>query len=108
MQSQFTEKEILHDALTSQKNITGLFNASSNECACKELQKTMLDILNDEHAIQFDVFSDMHSRGYYPTTAAQQDKIQQARSTHAQQASNAPTNTGAWHTGAEEKKEPRI
>lgn len=101
----FTDKEILHDALTTQKNITGLFNTFSNECACQDLKKVMLDILNDEHAIQFKVFSDMNQKGYYPTTPAQQDKINQARQQFSQQAMTT-VNTGEWHTGVEDKKNP--
>ena len=68
--SPYSDKEVLEDALTAQKHITGMFNTSSNECVHPELRKTMLDILNDEHSIQFDVFDDMHQRGMYPTPSA--------------------------------------
>ena len=95
----YTEKEVLHDALTMEKNITGTLNNFSNECANDNVRKVMLDILNDEHAIQFDVFNDMHARGYYPTTPAQQDKVNQIKSTYAKQAGQTPViNTGEWHT----------
>lgn len=84
----FTEKEVLHDALEAQKHVTGMFNSYSNECANPQVRKVMLDILNDEHSIQFDVFNDMQKRGYYPVTPAQQDKVNQIKSTYAQQASS--------------------
>lgn len=84
----FTEKEVLHDALEAQKHVTGMFNNYSNECANPQVRKVMLDILNDEHSIQFDVFNDMQTRGYYPVTPAQQDKVNQIKSTYAQQASS--------------------
>ncbi len=103
--SNFTEKEILQDALTAQKGATGMFNTFSNECACPNLQKIMLDILNDEHAIQFDVFNDMSQRGFYPTTSAPQDKINQLKTQYANQAVTT-TNTGVWHTNTEAKKNP--
>lgn len=111
MNNGFSEKEVLHDALESQKQVTGMLNSFSNECANPEVRKVMLDILNDEHSIQFDVFNDMQRRGYYPVSAAQQDKITQIKNTYAQQASN--TNTGAWHTqnnplSGSQPKQPRM
>lgn len=105
--SNFTDKEILHDALTAQKGATGMFNNFSNECACPELHKIMLDILNDEHAIQFEVFNDMHQRGFYPTPEAQQDKINQTKQTYSAQAMDT-TNTGTWHTNVDQKKNPNM
>lgn len=82
----YTEKEALHDALEAQKQIAGMFNSYSNECANNEVRKVMLDILNDEHSIQFDVFNDMQKRGYYPVSPAQQDKITKMKNTYSQQA----------------------
>ncbi|MDL2217096.1 spore coat protein [Christensenellaceae bacterium OttesenSCG-928-M15] len=105
----YTEKEVLADALTMQKNITGTLNNFSNECKNQNVRKTMLEILNDEHSIQFDVFNDMHTRGYYKTTPAQQDKINQVKSTYAQQANNTGTsaNTGEWHTKQDDPLRPQ-
>ncbi len=76
---QYQEKEILGDALATQKNATNLFNTCSNECVHEGLRSTMLDILADEHAMQQDVFCSMHERGYYPTPDADQNKIDEAK-----------------------------
>lgn len=75
----FQEKEILGDALCSEKNATNLFNTYSNECVHDNLRDTMLNILADEHSLQNDVFNTMHDKGYYPTPEAQQNKINEAR-----------------------------
>ena len=72
----YTEKEILVDALATQKATTGNFNTCANECAHEELRQTMMKILNEEHSIQQDVFNMMHDKGYYPTPAAEQQKVQ--------------------------------
>ena len=77
--NQYKEKEILGDALATQKNATQLFNTCSNECVHEELRSTMLDILADEHKMQQDVFSSMHERGLYPTPDAQQSKVDEAK-----------------------------
>ncbi|MGL4738301.1 MAG: spore coat protein [Cellulosilyticaceae bacterium] len=82
----FGEKEILTDALDSEKSATCLYNTFANECVHPDLRDTLLNILDQEHDIQFDVFNAMHARGYYPTPAAEQQKIAEAKQMHAAQA----------------------
>ena len=80
----YTEKEILGDALSAQKSTTALFNTSANECVHGDLRETLLDILEDEHDIQQDVFDLMHSQGMYPTPSADDKKIQQLKQQYKQ------------------------
>lgn len=82
----YTEKEILADALTAEKTATSLYNMVANECACPNLKNTIVDLLKDEHELQFGVFNTMHDRGYYPTPQAEQQKVDQAKQTFAAQA----------------------
>lgn len=79
MSGVYTEKEILGDALSTQKSTTNHFNASANECVHEDLRQTMLHILKQEHEIQQDVFNMMHDAGYYPTPAAEEQKVQQLK-----------------------------
>lgn len=69
------DKEILHDSLSSQKEITSVYNVFSNECASTALRNEMLNILHDEHSIQADIFNEMQKRGWYPTEPAEEQKI---------------------------------
>ncbi len=75
----YTEKEILGDALATQKATTANFNTNANECVHEELRQTMLHILKQEHEIQQDVFNMMHEKGYYPTPAAEAQKVQETK-----------------------------
>ncbi|MCI8993323.1 MAG: spore coat protein [Eubacterium sp.] len=77
--NQFTDKEILGDGLSAAKATTANFNMFSNECTHEKVRNTMLNILEDEHDIQDDVFHLMSSRGYYPTPAAENKKILEAK-----------------------------
>ena len=79
MNEVYTEKEILGDALNSEKNATTLYNLGANECVHDNLRETMLDLLAKEHDIQVDVFNQMHTMGYYPTPAAEAKKVQEAK-----------------------------
>ncbi|MDR2655254.1 MAG: spore coat protein [Oscillospiraceae bacterium] len=76
---EFTDKDILQDALTSEKHITGNYNTWVNEAATPEVRAQLQNILNDEHKIQNEIFTEMQSRGWYQTTPADQQKINQAR-----------------------------
>lgn len=79
MHTQYTEKEILGDALATAKFSTDNYNTFSNECAHENVRSTMMRILNDEHEIQNEVFHMMASKGYYPTPAAEEKKIMEAK-----------------------------
>lgn len=84
MAQQFSEKEILADALAAEKNATNHFNTFSNECLHEDVRKTALRILEQEHAIQQDVFCMMHEKGYYPVCAAQEQKVADAKQKFSQ------------------------
>lgn len=73
------EKEMLSDVLSSQKLVTSNYNTFANECAGKKLRDDAMSLLKEEHDIQFDIFEQMHSRGWYMTPAAEQQKIDTAK-----------------------------
>jgi spore coat protein CotF len=80
-----TDKEILKDCLDTQKHITANLNIFAGECANEQLRNTFLNILDEEHRIQADIFTDMNANGWYPTTPADQQKIQQTKQKYSQQ-----------------------
>ncbi len=73
------DKEIMTDMLTSQKSITEHYNHYANECASVDLRNSFLDILQEEHQIQNDVFKDMDKRGWYSTQPADQNRVSATR-----------------------------
>ena len=75
----YTEKEIYGDALSAQKACTSQFNMAANECTHEDVRQTMMKILNQEHDIQKSVFDNMHASGFYPTPAAEEKKVQDAK-----------------------------
>lgn len=73
------EKEVFNDVLSSQKFITETYNTFTNECVTPNIRNEFMRILNEEHQIQAEVFDEMQKRGWYQTPAADQQKIQQAK-----------------------------
>lgn len=79
MQELYTDKEVLGDGLAALKAATNSYNTFSNECVHDDIRQTSLRILAEEHSIQNEVFNMMHSKGMYPTPAAQEEKIDEAK-----------------------------
>jgi spore coat protein CotF len=73
------DKELLQDSLLSQKTMTGSYNTFAGECVNEQLRGAFLNILDDEHRIQADIFSNMQSRGWYQVEAADQQKVQNTK-----------------------------
>lgn len=77
--SMLDEKEMLNDFLISQKLITSSYNTYAGECVNAQLRNTFLNILDDEHKIQADIFGNMQAKGFYQTEPAEQQKVWQAK-----------------------------
>ena len=74
-----TEKEIMQDSLSSQKFATSNYNTFAGECVNDALRTAMLNILDDEHNIQSQIFHVMKSNGWYQVDQAEQQKITEAK-----------------------------
>ena len=79
------EKEILQDGVLSQKLITDSYNSFAGECVNEQLRGAFLNILDEEHQIQADMFCTMQANGWYQPEAAEPQKIQKARTKFSQQ-----------------------
>ena len=75
----FSDQNMIGDILSTQKFITGGYNANANEASDPKVKSTLMSILQDEHTIQHDVFVEMKNRGWYQTEQAPLDKIQQTK-----------------------------
>jgi spore coat protein CotF len=79
------DKVLLQDSLISQKLISDSYNTYAGECVNEQLRGAMLNILDDEHRIQSDIFTDLQSNGWYQVEPADQQKIQKAKQKYSQQ-----------------------
>lgn len=72
------EKNLLTDALQSQKFCTSNYNMAAGECDNPQLRNTLMNILGEEHAIQNDIFTIMKGKGLYPIKQASNQQIMEA------------------------------
>ncbi len=81
----FGDREMLSDALASQKLLTDNYNVFANECASPALMSEFMNILGEEHQIQHELFDTMQKRGWYQVEQADSNKISQCRNKFSSQ-----------------------
>ena len=74
-QNTFCDKEQITDLLGSEKFLASNYNTFLLECATPEVSRCLSELLADTHSMQQKIFTEMSSRGWYPTPKAKEDKI---------------------------------
>ena len=82
-----SDKEIMNARLMDEKYLAGMYNTYLLECATPEMRRSLCGILNDTHTAAQKLFEEMNSRGWYPVTKAEEQKLSQAKQQYATMAS---------------------
>ena len=72
-------KEIMNDLLMGEKYLSGMYNTYLLECATPEVRQTLCSLLTDTHSAAQQLFEEMNSRGWYPVTKAEEQKLTQTK-----------------------------
>ena len=75
----FNEKEQMTDLLSLEKYRAGNYNSFALEAATPEMVSCLGELLTDTHRMQQQLFAEMNSRGWYPVTKAEDNKVMQAK-----------------------------
>lgn len=73
------EKEHMQDLLSYEKFLCGNYCAFLSEAATPEVLRCLQQILTETHNMQQQLFQEMNSRGFYPVTKAEDQKVAQAK-----------------------------
>ena len=87
-QCQFTEQDRATDLLQSEKYLAGCYNSYLLEAATPEVKQCLNGLLADTHSMQQRLFEDMNSRGWYPVTKAEDQKVMSTKQKFAMKVSN--------------------
>ena len=79
------DREMLTDALSSEKFMTENYNQYANECASPSLMNEFMNLLSEEHQIQHEVFTELQKRGWYQVQQADMQQINQTKQKFMQQ-----------------------
>lgn len=74
---EMNDRDMLNDILSTEKYLTQAFNTAINEASNQQLYQTQLQILNELHDAQRQLFNLMHQKGWYKLDAANPNQIAQ-------------------------------
>ncbi len=86
-QRSLSEKELMNDLLTSEKQVTSAYNTGITEASCNNLRQHLTNCLNDTQNIQYQIFDAMRQRGWYQIKPAQSQDVQSAKTKFTQEQS---------------------
>ena len=76
-QSNLTEKELLNDALSSEKQLLHVYSTYLAEASCPNPRNELTRVFNETQQMQFELFKAMEQRGWYPIQNAELQQVQQ-------------------------------
>ncbi|MCY6371646.1 spore coat protein [Clostridium ganghwense] len=75
----FTEKEMMQDLLTTEKQVISAYSTGITESSCPNLRNTLVDNFVKVQSVQYQVFDAMRQKGWYPTKDAADADVQQLK-----------------------------
>ena len=81
-----TEQEWATDLLMGEKKMTANYDTYASECVNTQLRDQFLQILNQSHKTQTELFNMAKEKGWYQVEQAQAQKVDQARQKFTNQA----------------------
>lgn len=70
-----TDKDILTDLLTTEKQVVSSYSSGITESSCTNLRSTLVNNFNNVQNVQYRVFDAMRQKGWYPTKDAPQNEV---------------------------------
>ena len=79
MQNVFDEKAKMTDLLNCEKHIASAYNTFLSESETSAVISCLSGLMNDEHSIQNELFTEMSAKGWYKTEKADDAKVTAAK-----------------------------
>lgn len=73
-----SERELLNDALATEKQLLHAYSTYIAEASCQNLRQEMSKIITDTHQMQFELYNAMQQKGWYNQKNAELQEVQQA------------------------------
>jgi spore coat protein CotF len=71
------QKDRVKDILMTQKHLTDIYNTASSEADCPALHNELLNILQEEHKMEYRIYDEMKKRGWYDTKKANNEDVKE-------------------------------
>lgn len=73
-----SEKELINDALTSEKQLLHVYGTYLAEATCPNLRNELTRIITETQQTQFEIYKAMEQKGWYNIKNAELQEVQQA------------------------------
>ncbi|KHD37310.1 spore coat protein F [Clostridium acetobutylicum] len=74
-----TEKDLIEDILSSEKQLISSYSSGITESSCKNLRNVLVNNLKCSEETQYRAFDTMKQKGWYPTKDAQDNEVQKVK-----------------------------
>ncbi len=74
-----TDQQKAADMLATEKYMTCMYNDFCCEAATPSVKSSLCSLLQDEHSLQNELFTEMSSRGWYQVEKAEDNKVSNAK-----------------------------
>lgn len=72
----FSEREIMNDVLSSEKQMITAYGTYLTESTCENLRSELVKIINEKQQLQYQVFDTMRQKGWYNVKNANLNEVQ--------------------------------
>ncbi len=73
------DKDMIHDLLNSEKYIISGYSTGMTETSCENLKRTLMENYQKVQTLQYNIFSTMNQKGWYPTKDADSKEVQKTK-----------------------------
>ena len=73
------DKELVHDLLSSEKQVISSYSTGITESSCVNLRNTLVTNFKSAQDLQYKVFDSMKTKGWYPTKDASSSEVAQLK-----------------------------
>ncbi|OPJ57973.1 spore coat protein [Clostridium oryzae] len=74
-----SDQDILHDLLTTEKQVISAYSTGITETSCENLRNTLVNNFKAAEDIQYKVFDAMRQKGWYNIKQAPDNEVQQLK-----------------------------
>lgn len=74
---EMNDRDRINDILALEKYLTDSFNVAVREASHEDLHRDLMQILNETHECQYNLFKQMFQKGWYKLEAEQQPALEQ-------------------------------
>ncbi len=78
-QPSFSEKELMHDLLATEKQVINAYSVGMTESSCPNLRSTLEDNFKSIEQVQYDIFNAMQQKNWYQVKNAPSNEVQQLK-----------------------------